>query len=109
MTTKNDLATIAHCAEFSGLNPKEMLVGAVLASEHERLLEAYRFGRFGVGENICAAIVADIRLALKRGAPEHAADLLVALRLYLAQPKDRSTVTRLFRTAETAPAYSFHA
>jgi hypothetical protein len=88
MTTMRGLVTITRCSEISGLNPWEMLVGVLPASRHERQLEAYRSGLLGTGGSVCATIVADIRLALEQGAPEHAADLLVVLRRYLAQKEN---------------------
>jgi hypothetical protein len=83
--TKSSLATLAQCAEISGLNSNEMLVGVVPARKHERLLESYRFNT-GVGAGrLSARICFDIRTALQMGEPEQAADLLVVLRLFLAQ------------------------
>jgi hypothetical protein len=83
--TKSSLATLAQCAEASGLSSNEMLVGVVPARKHERLLALYRFNT-GVGAGrLSARICFDIRTALQTGAPEQAADLLVVLRLFLAQ------------------------
>ena len=86
--TKSSLATLAQCAEVSGLSSNEMLVGVVPARKHERLLESYHFNT-GVGAGrLSARICFDIRTALQMGAPEQAADLLVVLRLFLAQNEE---------------------
>jgi hypothetical protein len=87
------LTPLSHCTEVCGLEPKELIVGAQPGPEHKRLAARYRLGP-RKSEAVREAIVADIRAALKRNAFLRAADLLVALRLTLADGARRNNRKR---------------
>jgi hypothetical protein len=91
----DNLAPIAYCTKVSGLNHKEMLVGVIPSSKHEQLLEKYNLDRPGDDENACSMIVTDIREALRQDDPIHAADLLLVLRLFLAEREQAATSSPL--------------
>jgi hypothetical protein len=104
----DNLAPIAYCAKICGLNRKEMLVGVILSSKHEQLLEKYNLDQPGDDENACSMIVADIREALRQDDPTHAADLLLVLRLFLAERKRAAKSGTLVPQAATAIATYSH-
>lgn len=85
-----DLSPFAFCADMSGLQPHEMVLGVTPADRHEQLLSAY-LAR-GLGREALSTVLAeDIRAAICSGAAPRAADLLIVLRRVLAREQKART------------------
>lgn len=87
------LTPIESCQEIAGLAAHEIMLGVTPGEKHERLLARYRRARRSPAITR-AKIVADIRVAVTRGARGEAADLLIVLRRLLAHA---SRVAPIFR------------
>ncbi|TLG79181.1 polysaccharide deacetylase [Methylocystis sp. B8] len=77
-----ELTPIERCAEMAGLRSYEIVLGVSPSDKHQRMLARYRRNL-----SVDAArrrLVADIRNAVKIGAPRRAADLLIVLRWLLS-------------------------
>jgi hypothetical protein len=77
------LTPIERCREIAGLHPHEIMLGVSPNEAHERMLAQYRRARSSGAAR--AKIVADIRLAVGKGANRRAADLLIVLRRLMAR------------------------
>lgn len=86
------MVTLAHCAEFTGLDSSELFVSSGFFPKHKCLLLSYVLNlNHGPGA-VRAMIVADIRAAIDLGATERAAELLWVLRVFLFEhPEARMT------------------
>jgi hypothetical protein len=87
----SQLAPIGLCEEMTSLRPHEILIGAVPCGRHERLLQKYLQARSRAAAR--TLIVADIREALRAGAPRRAVDLAIVLRQLLALDQGRGVET----------------
>ena len=77
------MVTPEQCADFAGLAPNEMVLGASPSAMHHSLLMSYLLNRERGLKTVCKMIVADIRASLDLGARKRAADLLIVLRRFL--------------------------
>jgi len=86
------MVTLAHCAEFTGLDSSELFVSSGFSPKQKSLLLSYVLNlNHGPGA-VREMIVADIRAAIDLGATERAADLLLVLRVFLYEhPEARMT------------------
>lgn len=90
--TTQSLLPLSRCAEFCGLTPQEMIIGARPRPEHEVLKARYIQGSSVAKATLRAGIVAAIRTALESCQERLAAELLVALRVMLAGERSPSGV-----------------
>ena len=84
------LSPLSRCARICGLTSQEMIVGASPRPEHELLATRYFRSSKAGKATMRSAIVAAIRAALQACLPRSAAELLVALRLMLAERRSPS-------------------
>lgn len=75
---------LAHCAAYPGLASDEALGRMTPSAKHRRLLSSYLLNLNHGATAVHDMIVRDIRCFLDLGAKSRAADLRVALRLFLA-------------------------
>ena len=86
------MVTLAHCAEFAGLDSSELFVSSGFSPKHKALLVSYVLNLNHGPGTVREMIVADIRAAIDLRAPERAADLLLVLRVFLFEhPEARMT------------------
>jgi hypothetical protein len=76
--------TVEQCAKFAGLASNEMVLGATPSARHRVLLSSYVLNLWRGPKTVRKMIVADIRLWLDFGMPDHAADFLIVLRQFLS-------------------------
>lgn len=79
------MISLARCRVLTGLSPNEMFLGAGLSAQHKLILAGYLQGLSRGPGALRKQIVSDIRTSVAVGATHRAADLLVVLRMYLAQ------------------------
>jgi hypothetical protein len=77
------MITLKECETFARLVSNEMVLGATPAAAHRALLSSYLLNLWRGPKTVRKMIVADIRMWLDFGMPEHAADLLIVLRQFL--------------------------
>jgi len=78
------MITVEQCAEFAGLAPHEMVLGATPSARHRVLLSSYVLNLWRGPKTVRKMIVADIRLWHDLGRPDYAADFLIVLRQFLS-------------------------
>ncbi len=84
------MVTLKECATFARLASNEMLLGATPSATHRLLLSSYLLNLWRGPKTVRGMIVADIRMWLDLGMPEHASDLLIVLRRFLSDyPESR--------------------
>ncbi|HXY58493.1 MAG TPA: hypothetical protein VEH76_07920 [Methylocystis sp.] len=88
---KIEMGAMEECAECEGLPPAELFLCASPSARHKSLLASYRMNLKRGRKAVCDMIVGDLWRFMELGARERAADLLLVLRLFLADcPKGRS-------------------
>ena len=86
------MVTLAHCAEFTGLDSSELFVNSGFSPKHKSLLLSYVLNLNHGSSAVRDMIVEDIRAAIDLGATQRAADLLLVLRVFLFEhPEARRT------------------
>ena len=78
------MITVTQCAAYAGLAPNELLLGKAPSARHHSLHASYKLHPGMNSSAVREMIVADIRASLELGATRRAADLLIALRLFLS-------------------------
>jgi len=78
------MITVEQCAEFAGLAPHEMVLGATPSARHRVLLSSYVLNLWRGPKTVRKMIVADIRTRLDLGMVKESADLVVVLRQFLS-------------------------
>jgi hypothetical protein len=78
------MITVEQCAEFAGLAPHEMVLGATPSARHRVLLSSYVLNLWRGPKTVRKMIVADIRMWLDLGMPNYAADMVLVLRQFLS-------------------------
>ena len=97
------LSPLSRCAEISGLNDNEIILGAKLGPQHRRLVARYRWRLVRGRSYVYALIVADIRAALELCALQRAADLFIVLRLFVSSAEPRIARRACPRRAKRRP------
>ncbi len=79
------MITIRQCAEFAGLSPDELILGVRPCARHHALLASYLLNMHRGVAAVGKMIACDLRSYLDLGAERYAADLVVVMRLFLAE------------------------
>ena len=82
------MITVTQCAAVADLAANEMFLGVTPSAKHHSLLSSYLLNLGRGPAAVRDMIVADLRCCLDLGASQRAADLLVVLRLFLAEHPD---------------------
>lgn len=93
--------SLSECATRTGLEPNEMVLGVTPTAIHDSLLESYARDCGKGWTAVRDRIVTDIRVALKLGQSEQAANLLFVLRRFLWDRPVVALVRPLTSPAET--------
>jgi len=98
------MVTVKECAMFAGLASNEMIVGKTPSATHRVLLSGYLLNLWRGPKRVRKMLVADIRMWLDFGMPNHAADLLIVLRKFLSEYPE----SRLERRSWKSPVRNIH-
>ena len=90
------MITIRQCAEFAGLSPDELILGVHPCARHHALLASYLLNMHRGAAAVGKMIACDLRSYLDLGAERYAADLVVVLRLFLAESDEIEDVPPLY-------------
>lgn len=85
-----ELISLSRCAALCGLEPHELIPGAVRSPFHQSLYESYLMLCDRGADFVRDLIVADMRRALDLGARRRAAELLLVLRRFLSFPRGQA-------------------
>ena len=96
------MMTFEECAKFAGIDLNELLTDSTFSAKHRSLLSSYLFNLKRGPSAVREMIVIDIRIAIDLGATKQAADLLLALRMFLSNHPEARIVQRTPRTKTLA-------
>jgi len=86
------MITVTQCAAFAGLASDELIVGVSPSAKHRSLLSSYILNLERGPMAVREMIIADLRRFHELGAWQHAADLLLVLRLFLTDYREARCV-----------------
>lgn len=105
------MITVAQCASFAGLSPKEIILGASPSRRHEALLWSYllnlhRGPLLNLNRGpvvIREMILSDLRTSLDLGAHNWAGDLFFVLRAFLSEYPEARRSPAASKRADSIP------